>query len=750
MTDRSTAVRLARLGLPHARARAGAVLLASLGIAGALAGLGVWLAPHVAGVLGAWIAIVAVVAVAVWGTRRAQRATTPPALGRRAETEAGARAGSVVGLLAPAPAGGVSADLLALADARALQAVERAAPALRRALARGTRRGVLVALGAAAAGAALFVASAPAAGRAAAFWHPLRTLADARTPVRLSVDRATVRRGDSVTVTVQVPAAARATLWTRGPGEPWRAASLGLDSAGRAIRRIGPLEADLFLRASSGGRNSVERRVTIALPAFVAALELTAHYPAYLARGDEPLVPGRDTIFVPEGTVILTSGAASVPLASAGWRHAGTVARLAVSGARFSGRLAPVASGAGSWRLDVTTADGTPLEGDAPALELRVVPDSAPVVAVPVPGRDTTLPLSLRQPLVVDARDDHGLTRLEVVSWRVSRTGKVGQAVRESLDVTGVGDRAIVQGELDAGRRGLLPGDTLRLRVDAWDNAPTPHVGRSAELALRLPSLEELRAATRQATAALAAAGDSLAEAQRELGARTSDLAEQRTRDASASRRPPPGESGREGTLPFQATERAQAVAREQAALQQRVEQLSRAVEEIARAARAAGIDDTAFQARLREVQELLQRAVTPQLEQRLRELQDALAKLDPEAARQALERLAEAQQQLKAELERSQELFRRAAVEGALASLAADAEDLKRRQGEWNRDDAARPDSAAAARQRALAERADSLAAGIDQVAKDLGAPRPSLARPAQAARNARAAMQRAARAAD
>src|SRR5437879_13914395 len=102
MTDRSTAVRLARLGLPHARARAGAVLLASLGIAGALAGLGVWLAPHVAGVLGAWIALVAVVAVAVWGTRRAQRATTPPALGRRAETEAVARPARIPGLIAHA------------------------------------------------------------------------------------------------------------------------------------------------------------------------------------------------------------------------------------------------------------------------------------------------------------------------------------------------------------------------------------------------------------------------------------------------------------------------------------------------------------------------------------------------------------------------------------------------------------------------------------------------------------------------
>src|SRR2546430_6637940 len=118
------------------------------------------------------------------------------------------------------------------------------------------------------------------------------------------------------------------------------------------------------------------------------------------------------------------------------------------------------------------------------------------------------------------------------------------------------------------------------------------------------------------------------------------------------SRRPPPGVQP--GTLPFQATERAQAVAHEQEALEQRVQELSKAVEEIARAAQAAGIDDSAFQARLREVQQLLQRAVTPELEQRLRELQEALAKLDPDATRQALQRLAEAQQQLKAELERS------------------------------------------------------------------------------------------------
>ena len=750
----NTVARLRRLGLPHARARAGAIVLTSAGVAFGIAAAGLALAPRAAPVLGAWLAIAVVAGAAAWIARRAARrgGTTPQAVGLLVEATAGTRAGSVVGLLASAPPAGSSPDLFGLADRRAAALVERAAPSVRRLLARETRTSLAVGAAAAVLGAALFVAAAPAAGRAAAFWHPLRTLADARAPVRLTVDRATVRRGDSVTVTVVVPAGARAVLWRRGPGEPWRPTPVALDSLGRATRRVGPLEADLYLRATSGGRKSAERRVTVALPAFVAGLELTARYPAYLARPDEPLVAGPDTIPIPAGSVILTTGTASVPLARAGWRRGDVHERLSVAGSAFSGRLVPATSG--DWHLDLAPADGSPLEGDAPELRLRVVPDSVPVVAVPVPGRDTTLPLSLRQPLVIDARDDHGLTRIEVVSWRVSQTGKLGQAVRQSLDASGVGDRAIVQGELDAGQRGLLPGDTLRLRVEAWDNAPTPHLGRSPELALRLPSLDELRAATRRATADVGAAADSLAQAQGELGARTGDLAEQRPRDATGTRRPGETGGGRDGTLPFQATERAQAVAREQEALQQRVRELSRAVEEVARAARAAGIDDTAFQARLKEVQELLRRAVTPELEQRLRELQEALGRLDPEATRRALERLAEAQQQLKAELERSEELFRRAAVEGSLASLAADAEDLARRQAEWNRDDASRPDSGAAARQRALADRADSLARGIARVAADLRERAPAdaaaLAVPVHSAQEAHGAMQRAGQAAE
>src|SRR3989442_11718738 len=691
-----TARQLRRLGAPHARARALAVVLGGLGAALAAAALGLALSPAVSGVALAWALIVASAGAAMWVVLLTRREADAPALGRMIESAAGGRAGSIVGVVSPTAGRGVgsSAALLLAADTRAAAVVSCAAPGVSSALRRTTLRRMSYGAGAAITGVLLFLAGSPASGRAAGFWHPVRTWRDAHAPVRLVVDQRTVRRGGSVTATITVPGAVRATLWTRGRGEPWKPMLLTLDPDGHVVQHVGPIESDLYLRASSGGRRSAEVKIDVALPAFLADLGLTARFPSYLGRSDEPLLVGPDVIPLPAGTTVLTNGTASVPLASAAWTLESRLEQLRVAGTRIDGRFTPSASG--TWRLRALSADGSALEGVAPELHLLIVPDSAPVVTLPVPARDTTLPISLRQQLVADVRDDHGITRLSVVSWRVSRTGRVREAVRESLDVIGVGDRAIVQGRLDAEHRGLLPRDTPPLYVEALDNAPTPHSRRSAAIGLRLPRMEELRAQAREAARAVATAADSVSSAQRELGDRTRDLAQERSRDSDgrAAGRPDGRANPQGGTMSFQSTQRAEEIARDQAAMSQRVQELAQAVEEISRAAKAAGIDDGAFQNRLREVQELMERALTPELEQRLRELQEALARLDPEATRQALQRLAEAQQQLRRELERSEELFKRAAIEGELASLAKDAEDLQRRQAEWTKTDAQHPDS--------------------------------------------------------
>src|SRR6266480_3917010 len=104
-----TARRLRRLGAPHARARALAAVLAGAGAALGVAAAGVRLAPRATGVVLAWLAILGLGAGAVWLAARAARAVADSVVGRLVERHAGARAGSVVGLLAP-QAGG-SSDL---------------------------------------------------------------------------------------------------------------------------------------------------------------------------------------------------------------------------------------------------------------------------------------------------------------------------------------------------------------------------------------------------------------------------------------------------------------------------------------------------------------------------------------------------------------------------------------------------------------------------------------------------------------
>ena len=196
-------------------------------------------APAVSGVTLAWALIALSAIAAVWAALRARREAADAPVARLVESASGGRAGSVVGVVSPTAGkgDGTSPALLLAADTRAAAFVSFAAPTVDGALRRTTRQRLAVAIGAAVAGALLFVAAAPppASARAAAFWHPLRAWRDARAPVRLTVDKERVRRGGTVTATIDVPGGERVTLWTRGAGESWKPMLLSLDADGHVV-----------------------------------------------------------------------------------------------------------------------------------------------------------------------------------------------------------------------------------------------------------------------------------------------------------------------------------------------------------------------------------------------------------------------------------------------------------------------------------------------------------------------------------
>ncbi|MSR07686.1 MAG: hypothetical protein EXR93_11565 [Gemmatimonadetes bacterium] len=703
--------RLVRLELGAGLALTAGVVLALFAAGVGLARAGTYLrAPWVLLIM--WLApLGAVVAGVRWYRRRAGKLGAGR-LATEIESEGQLRRGSLSGVAGDGPMPG-SGALAALADSRASQwLTEHGDGALQPARGRGAR-GLRWAVAVTGVGALLFAVTEPTSGRAAAFWNPVATLARARGPVQVSVDRDEVKRGERVSVRVQALGRASATLWTRAPGEPWQAIPIVLDSTGAATHVIGPLESDQFVRASAAGRTSETIRVRVALPSFLAELQIVARYPDYLGLADEPLVPGPDTILVPSGTRIATHGRATVPVRSAGWVHSGRTSGLVVNGQEFSGDA--LVEGNSAWKLLVVPVGGSGLEDFAPELHLMAVRDSAPSVSVPVPGADTTAPSTLKQPLVIDVRDDNRITRVELITRRVSHAGVAGGRSTEDIPVPEEGaERLVLQWLLDLNGQGFVPGDTAYFRVRAYDNAPSPQVAETREYLLRLPTLAEMREAVREASRDLKAALDSILKAQTALAEETQDAAEERQRELEANKGGEPPKD-----LPFRAAEQAEDLTKRQQQVLDRAEEMKEELRQLSEAAKAAGLNDPQFHQQIKDLQRLMDQAMTPEIREQLAKMRESLQKLDAKNSREQMQQMSESARQLQEKMERSKEMLERAAIEGSMTTLASDADDLAERQRDWNEATKKGLDSSMAKAEKGMATEADSLAARLDALKK-------------------------------
>lgn len=736
MSDSRTALALRAVGRPLRRRFAWLALL------GAAAGLGLVLA------LAAWSARLGALrsplwVPAAWGlgllvagltaaaALRAGRGFRGGSLAARLEREAGWRSGALSGLLEPAVSG-TSAGLHAAADAQEAEAVTRRAPDALGAQAAGLLRLLGLTVVALAAAMLLLGAAGIRRGPAALLWQPLRALGMFTTPLRLVAKPDTVSAGDSVTLVIDAPGRSRVTLWTRTPGATWAPLSVALDSSGHASHSSGPLAQALYAHLTAGRRSSDTLEVAVRRPAFLASLALTIRYPAYLRLEDEPAPVGGDTLLLPAGSRIETRGEATVPLRVARWERDESHTTLQVDGVHFEGSLTPASSG--RYRLVLQAADGGRLSGEETLLPVRILPDAVPSVEIPVPSGDTIAPVSGALPLVVDARDDHGLSEV-VLERKLVHAGRTRVLPEEPLALPGqLPDRAILPAAVDPAVLGLVPGDTLRISARARDNAPQRQVGRSREIAITMPTRPELRAEEKDRAAAIARQLDSLVAEARDAQRQSEDLGRSEQR-------------GNDRTLDFDAAKKAETVANRQGELLKQAEAAQRALDELRKAAERAGLGDSVFMQRLKEVQEQLDRALSPELRRQLAELQEALKALDREKTRDAVRQLGDAQQKLREALERSRELFKRAAMEGQMAALEQESKELAQDQREWNEKVPSADSARAAAEERALGQRADSLAAGLREAAKQLQAEQrqQAMSRAADSARSGAESMRQA-----
>jgi len=712
-----TELALEQVARPLRLRRNAAWIVAALGATLLLLGVTAWLARldvirTLAWVPAAWIGAALLSAAAVWGRPRAVAGLGARSLAEWLEQSGAWRLGALRSLLERSQLGS-SAELAQAADAASAVTVgERASAALGpldERLSRELRWGLaLLAVGLVA-----LATSGPLRGPGAVLWHPVRAWRAVVSPVQLRASADSVDRGTPVTLTVTTYGRREATLWLRSPGESWRETPLTLDANGVASHVIPALETDLFARVSSGERGSDTVMIHVRQPVFLASLEVTARYPAYLGLEDEPIPTVGDTVLLPAGTRLETRGEATADLEGASWNADETENALPVSGKQFDGDFTPLRSGA--YRLALRTASGAPLAGDAIVLPLRIVPDSAPALEIPVPGADTTASPDARALIVVDAHDDHGLKSVVLELRRVSGLGVADPGREQAVALPGgTPDRAVLSTQVSLQQLGLVPGDTLHYRARAVDNSPRAQSGWSKEYVLRVQTLTELRAEQRRETSSLQNRLDSLSAASKKLERQTEDLARSQPRDATK-------QGDNSDNLSFEQAKKAEAVADSQQELMKQAEQARQALQELQKNAETAGLADSALMARLAEVQQQLDKALTPEIRAKLDELRQALKDLDAERTQDALKDLAEKQKELREALERSRELFERAAMEGQLESLAQDSKELQKDQAEWNKQVEAADSQRAAAAEQQLAKKAESLSSELKQLSEQM-----------------------------
>jgi hypothetical protein len=637
---------------------------------------GRWMAMPAAMPFLAWFAAVMVVAgTAVLTARRLAREAGTTRVAGAIEDERGLRSGALRCALEVAHIGALgrrgASDMAARLTAVAPRPRASLAPRLRRRVVRRAVGGVALAVVAVGTMAATAL-TAPDGWNVVA--HPVRAWRGTLLPplrVEAPVD---VPRGQEARVRIAAPGRQRVAIHVRATGAAWAGGWYPV-AGGYVSLATPPVAAEVAVVATDGRTTSDTVVVRASDRPFVGSVALRAVYPAYLHRADEAL-PAGEVARVPRGTRIEITGRASIDLRTIVLVRGADSVPLQPDGRRFGGRLLAETAGQWGWRAAGVAA---PITDVPPPLELDVIPDSAPRIDIVSPARDTVVTPGDRVPVSIVASDDHGLASVVLRSWRASAGGATFEPVVQHVSDDAVASWSGVVA-LDLAGRGLEPGDVLRVVAQATDGSPWHQVAQSRELVLRVPSLAEQRVLVRAAADSAVATAAATAAAQRQL--------QQRTQDAARARGSRSGTAGGTSTgtsphssLSYDAAERAKSLAKEQRDLAGRVDQLQRQAQQLERQLKQAGALDSGLAARLHEAQQLLRDALTPELRDQLSRLDGSADSLRGGDTRQSLADLAQQQQRLREQLERSVDVLKRAALEGAMQTLRDEARDIAKQE---------------------------------------------------------------------
>jgi hypothetical protein len=324
------------------------------------------------------------------------------------------------------------------------------------------------------------------------------------------------------------------------------------------------------------------------------------------------------------------------------------------------------------YHLEITDKD-TLSNADPVNYQLKLVPDGAPIVAIEQPGRNIDLAGDQFLPLLVQAKDDFGISSLRL-GYRLihSRYEKPWETYRfNALPLpTPPAAQLEVPYTWDLSPMRLAPEDVVEYFAEAFDNDAVrgPKSARSQVFLIRLPSLEEVFTELDKGhETSIEDLKQTLEEAKQ-----LKEKIESINQDMKQNKE-----------MDWHQQKKMEEMAKKYQDLQKKLNEVQNRLNEMVQKMDQQKVLSPETLEKYLELQQLFDQLNSSELQQALKQMQMAMQNITKEQLQQAMQKLTFSEEQFRQSLERTIDLLKRIQIEQKLDETRKRAEEMQRTQKE-------------------------------------------------------------------
>ena len=506
---------------------------------------------------------------------------------------------------------------------------------------------------------------------------------------------------------------------TMGSASAWRSLLMTRDETEIAYRfTFKNVTQSMEYYITAKETQSEHFQITVARAPILSRFQLKLNYPKYTRLSPQVIEENLGDVTTLVGTMVHFEGEGNKPIASGRlvFEKSDPVKLTVSEKTRLSGNF--IVQRSEKYHIELIDTDSVS-NAQPIAYTIHAIEDTEPKIEIVAPGKDVVLDDSMIVPLQLDAKDDYGVEKIQLVY----RVAGADDDVIVPLKIWDPTETAVfIEFPWDIDPIGLYPGDIISYHTEAIDadNVSGPNVGKSNIYSIRFPTIAELYDAVEFEQEAEMQGIEALYDDQAEQTAIVDELLDKIRKSQE---------------LTLKDEKLMERVLKNQEQIEKTAKDLIEEMKQTAEQMQKQQLFDMQTVEKFQELQELMDQALSEEHKELLRKLAEALEQQELSEQEQKLMEANFNQERFLQQLDRLKDLYKQMIIQQKLEAavnqtkelverqerLMEQLRDLAERAGQNNTQDANQDINGVAQQEERIAEGMDDLHQELDELGEEM-----------------------------